>query len=201
MKKKGKKKAKKGKKKDGGKDGFELALEERYRRTLLEIDSLKEDLVQRTEQSRKSRQAETTMKDKLDDAQGTISLEKSSKREISIDMTRQYKTMQMQLENKIETLEGMMKKLQGELEETKQKLADVTIERDILKKEKEEQLALLNDKLSTMEKSYESILQDTLDDMGTRMEGLRLKWDKESQLIEQKNRQVLLEFGVSHVDL
>ena len=25
-------------------DGFELALEERYRRTLLEIDSLKEDL-------------------------------------------------------------------------------------------------------------------------------------------------------------
>jgi len=44
-------------------------------------------------------------------------------------------------------------------EETKQKLADVTMERDILKKEKEEQLALLNDKLSTMEKSYESILQ------------------------------------------
>jgi len=35
----------------------------------------------------------------------------------------------------------------------------VTIERDALKKEKEEQLALLNDKLSTMEKSYESILQ------------------------------------------
>jgi len=44
-------------------------------------------------------------------------------------------------------------------------------------------------------------LQDTLDDMGTRMEGLRQKWDKESQLIEQKNRQVLLEFGVSHDDL
>jgi len=37
--------------------------------------------------------------------------------------------------------------------------------------------------------------------MGTRMEGLRLKWDKESHLIEQKNRQVLLEFGVSHDDL
>ena len=35
----------------------------------------------------------------------------------------------------------------------------MTIERDALKKEKEEQLALLNDKLSTMEKSYESILQ------------------------------------------
>jgi len=85
--------------------------------------------------------------------------------------------MQMQLESKIETLEAMMKKLQGELgtstqdtiahyittncitEETKQKLVDVTIERDILKKEKEEQLALLNDKLSTMEKSYETILQ------------------------------------------
>lgn len=35
----------------------------------------------------------------------------------------------------------------------------MTIERDALKKEKEEQLALLNDKLSTMEKSYETILQ------------------------------------------
>jgi len=41
-------------------------------------------VVQRTEQSRKSRQAEMTMKDKLEDAHGTISLEKSSKREISI---------------------------------------------------------------------------------------------------------------------
>ena len=40
--------------------------------------------VQRTEQSRKSRQAEMTMKDRLDDAHGTISLEKSSKREISV---------------------------------------------------------------------------------------------------------------------
>ena len=45
------------------------------------------------------------------------------------------------------------------VDETKQKLIEVTIERDTLKKEKEEQLALLNDKLSTMEKSYESILQ------------------------------------------
>ena len=99
---------------------------------------------------------------------------------IHTDMTRQYKTMQMQLENRIEVLEGMMRKLQGELgmcigyfkdpvncvnkkcfivDETKQKLIEVTIERDALKKEKEEQLALLNDKLSTMEKSYESILQ------------------------------------------
>jgi len=32
-----------------------------------------------------------------------------------VDMTRQYKTMQMQLENRIDTLEGMMRKLQGEL--------------------------------------------------------------------------------------
>lgn len=31
------------------------------------------------------------------------------------DMTRQYKTMQMQLENRIEVLEGMMRKLQLEL--------------------------------------------------------------------------------------
>ena len=45
------------------------------------------------------------------------------------------------------------------VDETKQKLIEVTIERDTLKKEKEEQLALLNDKLTTMEKSYESILQ------------------------------------------
>ena len=34
---------------------------------------------------------------------------------ITVDMTRQYKTMQLQLENRIEMLEGMMRKLQGEL--------------------------------------------------------------------------------------
>lgn len=40
-------------------------------------------IVQRTEKSRKSRLAEVSMKDRLDDAQDTISSEKTSKREIS----------------------------------------------------------------------------------------------------------------------
>ena len=53
-----------------------------------------------------------TMRGKLEDAQDTILYEMTSKKEISTDMTRQYLTMQMQLENRIDVLEGMMRKLQ-----------------------------------------------------------------------------------------
>jgi len=80
-------------------------------------------------------------------------------------------------------------------EGAQQELICVTAERDRLKREKEEEVASLNGKLHTMEKSYEAILQDALDALATKIEVARTKWDSESQLVEQRTQQVLLEFG------
>ena len=40
-------------------------------------------------------------------------------------------------------------------------------------------------------------IQDALDVLCGKVESLRKKWDSESQLIEQKTEQILLEFGTS----
>jgi len=99
------------------------------------------------------------MRDRMQEARQLVEEEKITKRELSYDMTRQYKTMQTQLESRIQFLESQVRKLQSELKGAQQELICVTAERDRLKREKEEEVASLNGKLHTMEKSYEAILQ------------------------------------------
>lgn len=90
---------------------------------------------------------------------------------------------------------GSHSKLPLILDNTKIELAKVTAERDKIQSEKEEQVANLNGKLHTMEKSYEAIIHEALDALASKVESARCKWDSESRLIEQKTQQVLLEFG------
>jgi len=40
-----------------------------------------------------------------------------------------------------------------------------------------------------------STMKDALDALATKIEVARTKWDSESQLVEQRTQQVLLEFG------
>ena len=111
------------------------------------------------------------------------------------DLTRQYKTMQSQMEGRIDFLESHVKKLEAALDVTKQQLSEVTEERDRILKEKEEQEIVLTGKLQSMERSYEAILQDAMDALAGKIEAARSKWDTESQQMEGKAMQVLLEFG------
>ena len=121
------------------------------------------------------------------------------------------------MEAKIDFLESQVRKLQAELgkngrsqaegygkdiiwslataDKTKAELAMVTDERDRIKKEKEEREMALIGKLQSMERSYESILQDAMDALASKIETARCKWDSESREMEGRAMQVLLEFG------
>ena len=84
-------------------------------------------------------------------------------------------------------------------------------ERDVLIKEKEEEVIALHSKLHVMEKSYDAILQvcyiciiiaPSLPIIHAcrmllcgKMEAVRQKWDSESHDIEHKTQQILMEFG------
>lgn len=46
--------------------------------------------------------------------------------------------------------------------------------------------------------SYEGILINALDSMAERIEAARDKWEIESFMVQQRNKDALLDFGLSH---
>ena len=78
---------------------------------------------------------------------------------------------------------------------TVNELEKVTAERDRIKEERDQEVDSLHNKLQIMEKSFETILQDSFDSLAVKMEGARQKWDSESTEVEKSNLQILSEFG------
>ena len=81
------------------------------------------------------------------------------------------------------------------LDITAEELQKVTKDRDRIKEEREHEVDSLHTKLQLMEKSFETILQDSFDSLAVKMEGARQKWDAESKAVERGTLQVLSEFG------
>ncbi|CAB3998765.1 Hypothetical predicted protein [Paramuricea clavata] len=107
-------KAKKKKKKTAG-EKTELTVEDKYKRTMEEIESLKVELATRTEHARRSRDMSARMEERMCEAQEEVIQEKEDKRDISTDLTRQYKMMQSELGLKIHILEQTVTTLRSQL--------------------------------------------------------------------------------------
>lgn len=71
----------------------------------------------------------------------------------------------------------------------------MTKERDRIKDDRDHEVDSLHSKLQLMEKSFETILQDSFDSLAVKMEVSRQKWDTESRAVEKGTMQVLSEFG------
>lgn len=99
------------------------------------------------------------MRERLVQAKTMFEEEQADKKDLSYDLTRQYKTLQLHSETKIQSLEATVKRLTGELQMTQDQLKIVTVERDKLKEEKEVEVAALNNQLAFLKKSYETIIQ------------------------------------------
>ena len=67
----------------------------------------------RQDYARRSRASEQLMKEHARIAQETVADERQSKKELTFDLTRQYKTLQLQAEMRIHALESQIK-LQGD---------------------------------------------------------------------------------------
>lgn len=99
------------------------------------------------------------MRERLLVTKAQVEEERVDKKDISFDLTRQYKTLQLQSETKIIALQETIKRLTSELDTTKESLIEVTKERDKLKEEKEMEVSALNNQLAFLKKSYETIIQ------------------------------------------
>ena len=91
-------------------------------------------------------------------------------------------------------LQGVYKTVET-IGNTIKKLTEVEEERDLIQAKREEEVDNLEVKLKSMEKSYETILQDVFDSLAVKMDAARQKWDMESHLMEKEALDILSEFG------
>lgn len=99
------------------------------------------------------------MRERLLVAKATVEEERVNKKDLSYDLTRQYKTLQVHSETRIQALEATVRRLTSELTSTQEQLKIVTRERDQLKEEKEKEVTALNKQLTFAQESYEAIIQ------------------------------------------
>jgi chromosome segregation ATPase len=92
-----------------------MTVEDRYKQSVQEVWSLKEQLAVTSEVSRRAQGTCELVKAKMHETEDKLDEERLLKREISSDLTRQYKSMQTQLEVHVHHLEATVTQLRQEL--------------------------------------------------------------------------------------
>ncbi|KAL8600297.1 hypothetical protein ACOMHN_060915 [Nucella lapillus] len=196
-KKKGKGKGKGKGKKKGKKDDAALELEDKYKRTMDEIEALKDHLAMRKELTRRAQSVGSQVHDRMAKAEQLLQEHVDDQKAINADMTRQYKTMQTEMGLKIHQLETELGKTRAHLDQTKEELKNTQHERDRLVKERDDEIGALKVKVSAMEKSYEGVLREALDTLQQKMVEAKSRWEDHSTGVHGKAKQVLLELGLN----
>eukprot|EP00035_Acanthoeca_spectabilis_P038998 m.58132 g.58132 ORF g.58132 m.58132 type:complete len:201 (+) comp9392_c0_seq2:164-766(+) len=192
-----KKSTKKGAKKGKG-DAPASAAEEAAKKVEAELMLIKRNLAERTRESRQAAAKTMMTGHELEVTTDQLADERQNLMDVSADLTRQYKTMEAQLVGKIIELEMSNKVLRKELDMTHESLNETKSQAATTIKAKNDEIRLLKLKIESMQGAYEGILINALDSMAERIEAARDKWEIESFMVQQRNKDALLDFGLSH---
>ncbi|KAH9492602.1 hypothetical protein Btru_024038 [Bulinus truncatus] len=178
-----------------------LELEDSYKRTLDEIAALKDHLAVRRELTRRAQSASVEISKKMEETERLLEEHKLDQKDINADMTRQYKTMQTEMGLRIHQLETELSRTRSQLSAAEAELKKSYEDRKKMIDEKDVIIKDLKLKIDSMEKAYENVLRETLDNLIVKLDAAKLLWDKHSSLIQSKNKQTLLEFGLNPLDI
>ncbi|KAG5268317.1 hypothetical protein AALO_G00211220 [Alosa alosa] len=190
-KKKGKEKTKKKQNNEGNE------MEEKYRRSLLDVSVLKEHLALRTDVALQAHSSREELRRRLRQLERDLSRERTDKRDITADLNRRHRIMQTDMEAKISQLEIKVITLQQQLAQCRGELRDEREAHIRLKEEKEAIISDLQSKLDNMEAEYEKILHGSLDGLLTHLMEVRGSWEEESAHIHQEFKDILKDFGLN----
>ncbi|XP_020378249.2 coiled-coil domain-containing protein 153 isoform X1 [Rhincodon typus] len=171
-------------------------VEEKYKRTVQQVKSLKDQLVLRKDIARQALMVKEEWKAKLQVLKNDLAEEQDVKKAIHSDMTRQYKTMRADMDLRVHQLEIEISHLQQQLTSCQQQLARTQEEKLQIIREKDSTIKELQSKIDNMETEYEAILHDSLDLLLNKLEAARLQWEKTATSFHSEQKQKLLEFGL-----
>ncbi|XP_044059295.1 coiled-coil domain-containing protein 153 [Siniperca chuatsi] len=194
-----KKKTKKSTKKNPEKS--ENDLEVKYKRSILDIAILQDHIALQCESVIKVQSDRTDLRRRMRDMEQKLQRERQDHRDINSDLSRQYKTMQQEVTNKVKRLEKEVSQLSEELVLCQEELRKEKREHEQVEQEKDATIADLQHKLDNMETDYKKILHETLDSLTSQLSVTRQGWENKSTTLHQNYKELLSEFGLNALDI
>ncbi|XP_053223919.1 coiled-coil domain-containing protein 153 isoform X1 [Podarcis raffonei] len=186
---KGKKSAKQ--KKNTGPD------EEKYRKAVLEVDTLKQYLVLRRDMARQAMADSEGLKQMLLDLEKELEEARGDKKDIYEEMIRKYQQLQHQTDTRIHCLEAETQNLQAQLAACQGDLLQSQLDQARMLEEKDKAVAEMQRKVDEMETEYEKILHGSLDCVLSKLQSAKLTWEKEATVIHMDYKHQLKDFGLN----
>merc|ERR1712072_1116819 len=106
--------------------------------------------------------AKRELQERVEELQKDFKNEQEGTFEITQDMTRQYKGMQEELLNRVNTLENTITDLRDQNEQLRVTLEETKQEKDAKIKSKDEEIQLMKAKMEEMAHQFGDMLKETL---------------------------------------
>ncbi|CAF4056456.1 unnamed protein product [Rotaria magnacalcarata] len=192
------KKKGKGKKKKGGDDN---EMEVKFKQSQHEVDALKDQMAYRRELSRRSLVTADNYREQMQTAQANIEELQSDMKAVSSGLTQQYKTMQMELGFKITQIEMELGATKSRLSITDQDLAQQRVQYEKMQREKDVHIQMLDGKISNLETSFENLIDIGFNNILTRLNEEKQKWDIKMDTIFDENKRSLRNLNLIHLEV
>ncbi len=144
---------KKEKKADAGGGGGELDADAKLKFFMITCQSLQVQLAERTEESSKALAAKRELQARVEQINRDCQDERSATFEITQDMTRQYKSMQEELLNRINLLEESVQSLNDQL-------ADADVRQERLLKDKNAIIQMKDDEIAELKNKMDDMAEE-----------------------------------------
>ncbi|GMF19847.1 unnamed protein product [Phytophthora lilii] len=155
---------------DGAKNGGVLSAEEQAKLFQSANRSLQMQLAERHEIAVKTLESKRELQERVADLQKDFERERKETFGIKQDMTRQYKSMQEELLNRVNTLENTNTELRDQLELARVNFEEMKHEKDRIIAAKNLEIQELKAKMEEMAQEFGDMLKETLDKMRERIE-------------------------------
>ncbi|XP_064838771.1 coiled-coil domain-containing protein 153 isoform X2 [Oncorhynchus masou masou] len=176
-------------------------LEEKYRRSALDVTVLRDHLALRGDVAQQAQSISHELRSRMRDMEQELHHERLDRKDVNADLTRQHKTMQTDMTVKVKRLGGEAILLREQLAQCQEELRAERKAHEQLQQEKDTTIADLQNKLDDMETNYEKILHDTLDSLTSQLAEARLRWEHESTVVHQEYKELLSDFGLNSLDI
>lgn len=196
-----KKTLKNSKKKKTEKPPEQDLLESKYQRSCLDVAILQDYVATQSESVIRVQSDRSDLRRRVRDVEQRLQHERQDHRDISSDLSRQYKTMQTELSNKVKSLEKEVSTLKEELAQCQEELKKEKRQLELVTHEKDTIIDDLQHKQKHMEAEFEKILHETLDDLTSQLTVARHEWDKKGAALHQSYKEILKEFSLDTLDI
>nr|XP_046149507.1 coiled-coil domain-containing protein 153 isoform X2 [Oncorhynchus gorbuscha] len=135
-------------------------LEEKYRRSALDVTVLRDHLALRGDVAQQAQSISHDLRSRMRDMEQELHHERLDRKDVNADLTRQHKTMQTDMTVKVKRLGGEAILLREQLAQCQEELRAERKVHEQLQQEKDTTIADLQNKLDDMETNYEKILHE-----------------------------------------